>query len=431
VLSTRGADALRWYMFSSGSPWTTKRVSTEGIEDATRQFVLTLWNTVSFFVTYANLDGWEPAPPGTPRPAPEHVLDRWVRSRLHRTVREVTAALEDFDAYAGAQALATLVDDVSNWYVRRSRPRFWKASDPAAHATLHEVLVTVAQVLAPYTPFVSDELYRILVPGAESVHLTDWPEPDLAAIDDHLEAEMALAREVVTLGRAARNDARIGVRQPLPRAIALLSRAEGLRAEVVEEIATELNVKVLEIVESLEGLLDYRVVPNFRALAPRLRELMPTVKDALENVDGAEVRRAFDTEGVWRLQVAGTDVEIRPDDVEIRAEQHEELALAQDGSRAVALDLTLDDDLRAEGIAREFVRIVNDLRKAEGFAIADRVEGAVHATGRVHAAVTKHRDWIAGEVLARSFEVVEDHAPAGAATTTVDGEPVWISLRRA
>jgi isoleucyl-tRNA synthetase len=217
----------------------------------------------------------------------------------------------------------------------------------------------------------------------------------------------------------------------LPRAIALLSGAEALRSEVVHEVATELNVKSLEVVETLEGLLDYRVVPNFRALGPRVGRLMPKVKAALEQVDGNEVRRAFDARGGFSLDVDGNTIDITPDDVEIRAEQHEELALAQDGPRAVALDLTLDDDLRAEGIARELVRIVNDMRKSEGFEIADRIACTVHATGRVLAAVQRHADWIAGEVLATTFSVRDDAAPSGPATTTVDGEPVWIVLRRA
>jgi isoleucyl-tRNA synthetase len=345
-------------------------------------------------------------------------------------VRDVTDALQNFDAYAGAQSLAALVDDLSNWYVRRSRPRFWKSSDPNAHATLHECLTTIAQLLAPFCPFVSDELYRNLTLGGESVHLTDWPDADVEAIDADLEAEMALAREIVTLGRAARNDARIGVRQPLPRAIALLSASEGLRSEVVTEIATELNVKIFEVVETLEGLLDYRVIPNFRVLGPRVGKLMPDVKAALEAADGAEVRRAFDSEGVWKLQVVDTEIEVRPDDVEIRAEQHEELALAQDGSRAVALDLTLDDELRAEGIARELVRVINDLRKANGYEIADRITVSLHAPGRVYGAAVQHRDLIGGEVLATEVEVVENQAPAGAATTTIDGEPVWLALHR-
>ena len=188
VLQERGAEALRWYMFSSGSPWTPKRVYVDGIDEATRKFLLTLWNTYSFFVTYANLDEWTPR---RGRAAPStHVLDRWVRSRLHRTVRTVTDSLEAFDSLSGAQALAELVDDLSNWYVRRSRPRFWKSSDPAAHATLHECLLTITQLLAPFCPFITDELYRNLAGTTDSVHVTDWPGYDEAAIDDALEAEM-------------------------------------------------------------------------------------------------------------------------------------------------------------------------------------------------------------------------------------------------
>jgi isoleucyl-tRNA synthetase len=187
VLDTRGADALRWNFFSAGSPWTSRRVSVEAIDESAR-FLVTLWNTYSFFVTYANLDGWQPdddsAAPST------HVLDRWVRSRLHGTVAAVTDALDAFDALRGAQALERFVDDLSNWYVRRSRSRFWQAEDATAHATLHECLSTLALLLAPFTPFVADELHRNLLGADESVHLADWPVADASARDEALEAEM-------------------------------------------------------------------------------------------------------------------------------------------------------------------------------------------------------------------------------------------------
>jgi isoleucyl-tRNA synthetase len=426
VLAERGADALRWYMFSSGSPWTTKRVSMAGIDETTRQFLLTLWNTYSFFVTYANIDGWSPAARNT---EPRHILDRWVRSRLHRTVRTVTESLEVFDALSAAQALAELVDDLSNWYVRRSRPRFWKSSDPAAHATLHEVLTVIAQLLAPLCPFITDDIYRNLVRTDESIHLTDWPECDTAAIDDDLEAEVGLARVIVSLGRAARADAKLGVRQPLARAIALLHDRDALRAEVVREIADELNVKHFEVVSSLEGLLSYHVVPNFKALGPRLGPKLPRVKALLAAVDGVEVKRAFDENGHYELDVDDETVTLEPTDVEIRAEQHEELSLAQDGPHAVALDLTLDDDLRAEGLARETIRTLNELRKALDFALADRITVRFEAPERIVGPVRQHAEWIAGEVLATRFEVVEGSPDLP--NTSVDGEPVLAALRRA
>ena len=448
VLRERGAEALRWYMFSSGSPWTPKRVNVDGIDESTRQFLLTLWNTYSFFVTYANLDDWQMEAaneaerselPGAasdrgagipPRSERDHghVLDRWVRSRLHRTVRTVTDALEAFDALAGAQALEQLVDDLSNWYVRRSRPRFWKSSDPAAHATLHECLTTLTQILAPYCPFLTDEMYANLGGADASVHLTDWPAFDAAAIDDDLEAEMSLARTLVSLGRKARNDAKIGVRQPLPRAIALLGPNVVMRDEVVREIADELNVKRFEVVTSLEGLLSYRVVPNFRALGPRVGKSLPRVKELLSSIDGAVVRRAFDDSGHFDLEVDGHTVTLGPDDVEIRAEQHEELALAQDGPHAVALDLTLDDDLRAEGTAREFSRVLNDLRKAKGFQISDRITVRYHATGDLVNVIERHRDWIAGEALATVLVSFDGAPAAGTEHASVAGESIELEL---
>jgi isoleucyl-tRNA synthetase len=427
VLETRGAEALRWYMFSSGSPWTTKRVSVEGLDEAMRKFLLTLWNTHAFFVTYANLDGWQPGGEAGRR-EPDHVLDRWIRSRLHRTVRAVTDALDDFDAYSGTQALESFVDDLSNWYVRRSRPRFWKSSDPSAHATLHECLLVVSQLLAPYTPFVADEMYRNLARSDESVHLSDWPAVDTAAIDDALETEMALARSLVSLGRAARSDAKIGVRQPLSRAIALLHRGDDLRPAVVDEIADELNVKRFEVVSSLEGLLSYRVVPNFRLLGPKLGKQLPRVKQLLADVDGADVRRALDETGHYELAVDGTTVNLDASEVEIRAEQHEDLALAQDARHAVALDLTLDDELVAEGIARELIRVINDLRKARDFELADRVAATVRTSGRVLAAARRHADWIAGEVLARSFELVDELVAPDDSTAVADGTPLLVEL---
>jgi isoleucyl-tRNA synthetase len=234
---------------------------------------------------------------------------------------------------------------------------------------------------------------------------------------------------VVSLGRAARADVKIGVRQPLPRAIALLTSGETVSDEIVHEIAEELNVKKFEVVASLEGLLSYHVVPNFKALGPRLGAKVPRLKELLATVDGSEVKRAFDDAGRYELSVDGETVVLEPSDVEIRAEQHEELSLAQDGPHAVALDLTLDDDLRAEGLARETIRAINDLRKAEGFALADRITVQLAAEGRVAAAVARHQDWIAAEVLATSFAVAEGAPDAGNAT--IDGEAVGVALARA
>ena len=427
VFDTQGADALRWYFFSAGQPWTARRVFEDGIRESTRQTLLTLWNVFSFFTTYADLDGWEPEAgwsPSSPPPVVGHVLDRWILGEVASSVTEVTEALEGFDALRAANRIGRLVDDLSNWYVRRSRPRFWKSSDPAAHATLHHCLVRTAQLLAPFTPFLADELWGTLT-GSLSVHAADWPGATSGAADPGLAEEMVAARSLVALGRAARTDARIRTRQPLRRAL-LLHPGVALSGEVRAEIAEELNVHALEDVDTLGDLVRWSVVPNFRALGPRLGPKVNEVKAALAAADGSALQRALETDG--QVEVAG--VVLGPDDVQVRAEGHGDYALAQEGPWAVALDLELDEGLRVEGAARELVRIVNDLRKEQGFAIADRIEVSVHATGRAAGAVAAHGPWLAGEVLAVRLDVV-DAAPAGAAQAELDGEPVSLLLSRA
>jgi len=428
ILDSRGADALRWYFFSAGSPWTTRRVSETGIDESTSRFLLTLWNTYSFFVTYASLDGWSPDQAGRV----EHVLDRWIRSRLHRTAGEVTDALESYDALRGAQALDRFVDDLSNWYVRRSRPRFWKDSDPAAHGALYESLLTVTKLLAPFCPFATDEMHRNLSGRDESVHLADWPAMDVAALDDDLEAEMTEARHVVSLGLAARSDKRLKVRTPLRRALVLLPEGRRLGDDVTEEIRDALNVREVERITGLEGLVDYVVVPNFRKLGPRVGKLMPEIQSALRSVDGATVQRAFEADGRYRIDLGGGNtVDVGPDEVEVRATSHAELALAQDGGYAVALDTTLDDELRREGLARELARKLNDLRKASGLEISDRVRVTLWVGEELADAARHHAPWIKGEVLAEEWDVSPGEPPDdGVAQLDVDGLPASVRLEK-
>jgi isoleucyl-tRNA synthetase len=432
ILDTRGADALRWNFFSSGSPWTARRVYPESIDESTRRFLLTFWNTYSFFVTYANADGWEPTE-GAGAPVSDDILDRWVRSRLAATVNEVTDALDGFDALRGAQALDRFVDDLSNWYVQRSRPRFWNADDASAHATLYEALVTLTLLLAPYTPFVADEVHRNLSGRADSVHLADWPVADLGARDERLEAEMADARVIVSLGRAARNDARLKVRQPLRRALVLLPEGAALSGPVTTLVAEALNVKQVETVSDLEGLLDYVAVPNFRTLGPKAGARVPLVKDALADADAGALRRTLDEAGEAELQLSdGTTFVLAADDVEIRASSHEELVLAQDGAYAVALDTTLDDALRDEGRARDLIRLLNEARKDAGLDVSDRIRVQLWGTGAVVHAAAAHADWIAAEVLALDFTVAPtlESAPTEGLRITIDDEELVVVVEK-
>ncbi len=316
---------------------------------------------------------------------------------------------------------------LSNWYVRRSRPRFWKAADGTAHAVLHECLTTVAQLLAPVCPFVADELFRNLAGSGDSVHLSDWPGFDATAIDPGLERAMSVARELVSLGLKARTESKLRVRQPLSRAILLLERDSALADDVTAEIADALNVKRIETVTSLAGLLDYTVLPNFRALGPKVGKRLPRVKELLAAVDGAAVQAAIDTDGHYVLDVDGDAIPLGADEVQIRASSHEELALAQEGALAVALDTTLDDALRREGLAREVVRALNDQRKAQGFEIADRIRVALEADGDLEKAITEHRDWIAGEVLAIELTLGTEGRD-GLVELTIDGRTLRVAL---
>ncbi|HEX4867826.1 MAG TPA: class I tRNA ligase family protein, partial [Acidimicrobiales bacterium] len=418
IFDSFGADALRWYFVSAGQPWSPRRVYEDGIRESTRQTLVTLWNVFAFHTTYADLDGW--VPDGS-APDPTHVLDRWILSELDDAVAAVTEALDGFDALAGATRLARFIDDLSNWYVRRSRPRFWKSSDPAAHATLHRCLVTTVELLAPFCPFLADELHTTLT-GSESVHLADWPAPQ-GWRDTALAESMGAARRLVALGRSARTEAKVRVRQPLSRAL-LLHPGTRLDPAVAGEIATELNVKALEDVDTLSGLLSWTVVPNFRALGPRLGPAINDVKQALASADGSALQRQLEDQG-W-IEVAGH--RLGSDEVEVRATRHEAFALAEDAGWAVALDLEQTDELRHEGMARELVRALNDLRKEVGMEIADRVLVRLAGPEEVLTAVAAHGPWIEGEVLATELAVTDPGADAH--TLTLDDLEVRVSLQR-
>ncbi|MGH8997748.1 MAG: class I tRNA ligase family protein, partial [Acidimicrobiales bacterium] len=287
IIDTRGAEPLRWWMFSQGSPWTPTRVSFEIIDSAMRDTLLTLWNTWSFFTTYASLNDFDPSDPAIPAPAERSVLDRWLRSRVAGTVAEVTEALDGYEPFPAATSLARLVDDLSNWYVRRSRRRFWRTdpgADPAdslaAQATLHEALVTVSELLAPMCPFLADRMWRDLTGSPEegSVHLADWPTTGTDAVDRRLEDEMALARRLSSLGRAARAEAGMKVRQPLARALVYLPPGSpGLPQGIVED---ELNVDRVEATSELGDVLTYELVPNFKVLGPRLGKRVQQLRAA-------------------------------------------------------------------------------------------------------------------------------------------------------
>jgi len=403
ILDTRGADALRWWMFSQGSPWTPTRATLAGIDTSLRDLLLTLWNTFSFFTTYASLNAFDPADPGVPLPSARGPLDRWILSRLDGTVGTVTVALETYEPLNAATALGSLVDDLSNWFVRRSRRRFWR-TDPdapagdtlAAQSTLHEVLTTLSLLLAPFCPFVADTMWRALTLAGEdeSVHLADWPRVDASRMDGELEAQMALARRLTSLGRAARGEAGVKVRQPLSRALVFLPA--DAPAILHDMVAEELNVDLIDVADELSDVLEFELVPNFRTLGPRLGERVKDLKGALAALDGAAAAEALEGGQPITVVLGGAPVDLSPEDVQLRVRGQQGFAVSREGGEVVALDLTLDDALRRRGLAREVVRLLQDLRKTSGLDVSDRIH--LHLDGLE--AVAGHLDYIGREVLA-------------------------------
>lgn len=426
VLDTRGADPVRWWMFHHGSPWTSTRTSLAAIDASTSEVLVTLWHTWSFMGTYGALNGFDPQDAAVPRPEQRSVLDRWARSRVAGTVEAVTSALGDYQPLAGAVAIGDLVEDLSNWYVRRSRRRFWRTdptADPAdalaAQATLHEALVTVALLLAPFCPFLAEEMWGQLTDAPEdaSVHLARWPEPEAGARDVGLEDAMALARRLSSLGRAARSQAGVKVRQPLRRALVVLPPdAPGLLAELVAE---ELNVDEVTEASELGEVLDFELVPNFRLLGPRLGARAQEVRQALAgtvapaaapgaqrgSAPGAALRsRARAAEALERgepvtVELPSGPVQLAPEELEVRIRGREGFSVSREGTEAVALDLDLDDELRHRGLLRDVLRQLQELRRSSGLQVSDRVRIWLEGLGDLEAdAAEIGREALAPEV---------------------------------
>jgi isoleucyl-tRNA synthetase len=422
VIDRYGADAFRWYFFTSKQPWDGYRFSMDAVGEGVRLFLKQLWNTYGFYVQYANVNDVEEVEPGRS----DDLLDRWILSRLHATTAYVTERLEAFDATMGGRAIAEFVDDLSNWYVRRSRRRFWDG-EPHAFATLRACLVTLSKLLAPFTPFVADEIYENLDGSEPSVHLCDWPEP--GPRDTELEADMAVAREAVRLGHAARGAAKVKVRQPLREAVVVAPGRERAAIERLGDVVREeLNVKALRIVDRPEELGSYELKPNYRTLGPRFGRLMPQVAAAVAALDATSAAAALREGRTVGINVDGVEHELTADDLQLRLEPLEGYQVEREAGHAVALDLHLDDELRREGLAREVVRAVQNARKNAGLEVEDRIVLTLGGDETLLEAARAHEAYITGEVLA--VEVSYDGDGQGE-PATIEGRELRIALTRA
>jgi len=405
LMDRHGADAVRWFMLAGGSPWSARRVGHKNLEEIASKVLRTYWSIASFQSLYARANGWTPgAEAGEPS-----VLDRWARAEANRVAGEVDAALEAYDPARAGRALAGLIDDLSNWYVRRSRRRFWDG-DPAALQTLHDCLDILTRLLAPFVPFITERVWQALfaeATGVDSVHLATWPDTG-AATDPALSAQVSLVRRVVELGRAARAGSGVKTRQPLARALISASGWAGLPEQLRREVADELNVVELAELASAEDLVNVTAKPNFRALGKRFGARTKEVAAAITATDPAELARSLRETGSMRLPTLAE--EITAEEVLISEAPVSGWAVESSGPETVALDLELTAELRRLGLLREVIRIVQDARKNAGFDVTDRItlHWTVGGSPEPAQAIREHLTELAGEVLA---------------TTIVEGSP--------
>jgi isoleucyl-tRNA synthetase len=423
-----GVDVMRW-LYCAHKPENNLPFGYNRADEVRRLFLIPLWNVYSFFTTYANLDGWEPSrdgfDPGAPEgrtPVSDNPLDRWILARLNQVVERVTPALEDSDAFGATIAVEPFIDDLTNWYVRRSRRRFWKSEHDAdkntAYTTLYHVLVKLSKILAPFTPFVTEVIYQNLVrsvqDGAyESIHHTDWPGADTAVIDERLVDQMSLAQRIASLGLSARSGAGIKVRQPLSKVLAYVGqgRAE-LSDELIDIVSDELNVKEFEFVENPGVLVANRILPNNKLLGPKFGAQFPQVRSALEKLDPAKVANQVEAGELVPITFDGQTVRLNPEEILVDTQPVEGLAVAADKIVTVAVEATITPALRAEGLAREIVRRVQAMRKDADFNIEDRITTYYVAEGELADVFEAWGDYIKSETL--STNLVQRAPPADA-----------------
>ncbi len=406
AVADHGADGVRWYMITVSNPWLPTRFDPDGVRESAARFFDTLLNTYRFFALYANLENWAPGASGSAGASSRPPLDRWLLSRLHRLVRTVRSELDGYNPTRAYRAVAAFVDgELSNWYVRRSRSRFWGSADTAdsaaAFATLHEALRVTALLIAPVTPFTSDWLHRALT--GRSSHTESFPEADEGLIDDALEADMRHVRTLSTLGRAAREEVGIRVRQPLGRLLAVIPGAPPAD-DVLALLRDEINVKTIEFAASSEGLVTLAARPGFRALGKRFRKLTQEAAAQIRGLDG-EALAAVRGGGTARIVVAGEWHEVGADEMQVVEEAQGDWVVRNEGRCTVGLDPAVSDELRMEGLARELVSRIQRLRRDSGLAVTDRIRLGIAGSEVVCATAREHGDAIARETLAVALDI--------------------------
>ena len=422
-----GADAVRWSLYTGTAPWNTRRFFEEGIAEAQKRYLGTLQNVYSFFVLYANIESFNPADHNLPvSERPE--IDRWIISRFNHTTEEVRKSMEKFEITWATGHMERFVDELSNWYVRRSRRRFWSSEQNAdtigAFLTLYEILVGMAKLSAPFTPFISEDIYRNLVckidsSAPESVHLTNYPDVEASLIDEILENRMDFVMRVVQLGRAARNEANLKVRQPL--ADMKVVTTDDFERETLKEmehlLQEELNIKEVSPIADASTLMKYVAKPNFRSIGKGpLKGMIPQIKAHLEQVDGNEVKKNLD-EGGYEFKLDGKPVTLTSSDIDLQALASDDFSVQSEGKLSIALNKVLSRELVLEGLSRELVNKIQFMRKEQGLDIVDRIKVGYDvidsdSKADIDDSISKFGSYISQETLAKSISETVDSMAA-------------------
>ncbi len=433
VLDKQGADAVRWYFYTASAPWLPSRFHPDNVSETQRKFMGTLWNTYAFFTLYAEIDKYNPAEHDLKK-CKLSLMDKWILSGLNTLIDYVDKSLNEYKITESSRAIQDYVDNLSNWYVRRCRERYWgnamTEDKEAAYTTLYTVLVTLSKLLAPYTPFMSECIYRNLVvnffkDAPESVHLTAFPVSDASYVDKKLEDEMSYIMDIVVLGRACRNKANIKNRQPL--SAVLVKSAYKSELEGITDIAAEeLNVKEFRMITDDSSFISYEIKPQLKTLGPKYGKLLGAIRSFLAQADGKAIVAAVKDGGVFRTELNGTAVEFTADDLLINTKSQEGFVAESDGHLTVVLDCELNDALIEEGIQREFVSKVQSLRKEAGFEVVDHIKVGVAASDKLFATICGEE--VKADILC---DVMDKDATDGyVKELDINGEAVKVAVRK-
>ncbi len=411
VLDKQGADAVRWYFYTGSAPWLPSRFYPEAVSEAQRKFMGTLWNAYAFFVLYAEIDGYNPSEYDV-KNCKLSLMDKWALSKLNTLIENIDKGLENYQIFETARMLQEYVDDLSNWYIRRGRERYWgkemTEDKVAAYTTLYTVLVTLAKLSAPYIPFMTESMYLNLVPnfykGApKSVHLCDFPKADKSMIDKRLEDGMAIILDMVVLGRACRNASNIKNRQPLQKVFVATERKADFSEELLSIARDELNVKEIELLKDAGGLISYKLKPQLKTLGPKYGAKLGLIKNFLENCNAGEVVATVKSGKTYTVNLGGSDVEFTVDDLLISSESNEGYVSSSDNGVTVVLDTNITKELLLEGVLREIISKVQTMRKEAGFEVTDRINLYYVAEGDVLQVIKDSESELKNAVLASSL----------------------------